>query len=85
MISDLQKTRNLTVLFAAHDINPLLDVMDRVLYLSGGNAALGTVDEVITTRSLSRLYGSEIEVIRAGGRIFVLSDRPDHHHVCGHV
>jgi zinc/manganese transport system ATP-binding protein len=72
------------VLFAAHDINPLLGVMDRVLYLSGGNAALGSVDKVITSASLSRLYGSEIEVIRAGGRIFVISDVTDHHHACDH-
>jgi zinc/manganese transport system ATP-binding protein len=84
LISRLQKARNLTVLFAAHDINPLLGAMDRVLYLSGGNAALGTVDNVITSASLSRLYGSEIEVLRAGNRIFVLSDRPDHHHACDH-
>jgi zinc/manganese transport system ATP-binding protein len=85
LIARLQKAHNLTVLFAAHDINPLLGAMDRVLYLSGGNAALGTVDEVITSSSLSRLYNSEIEVIRAGGRIFVLSDRPDSHHECDHV
>jgi zinc/manganese transport system ATP-binding protein len=82
LISQLQKTHQLTVLFAAHDINPLLGVMDRVLYLSGGNAALGSVDRVITSASLSRLYGSEIEVLRAGGRIFVLSDSTDHHHTC---
>jgi zinc/manganese transport system ATP-binding protein len=85
LISRLQKAHDLTVLFAAHDVNPLLGVMDRVLYLSGGNAALGTVNQVITSTSLSRLYGSEIEVIRAGGRIFVLSDRPDEHHACNHA
>lgn len=84
LISDVQSARHLTVLFAAHDVNPLLGVMDRVLYLSGGNAALGSVDQVITSASLSRLYGSDIEVIRAGGRIFVLSDQADHHHACGH-
>jgi zinc/manganese transport system ATP-binding protein len=85
LISRLQKSRGLTVLFAAHDINPLLGAMDRVLYLSGGNAALGTVDSVITSASLSRLYGAEIEVVRAGGRIFVLSDTADHHHACDHA
>jgi zinc/manganese transport system ATP-binding protein len=85
LISRLQKAQNLTVLFAAHDVNPLLGVMDRVLYLSGAKAALGTVDEVITSASLSRLYGSEIEVVRAGGRIFVLSDQADHHHACDHA
>ncbi len=85
LIARLRRTRNLTVLFAAHDINPLLASMDRVLYLSGGHAALGTVDEVITSEGLSKLYGSEIEVLRAGGRIFVLSDRPDAHNMCDHA
>ncbi|HQT46992.1 MAG TPA: ATP-binding cassette domain-containing protein [Acidocella sp.] len=85
LIARLQKERNLTVLFAAHDVNPLLGVMDRVLYLSGGNAALGAVDKVITSASLSRLYGAEIEVLRTGGRIFVLSDRPDDHSACNHA
>ncbi|HQT39897.1 MAG TPA: ATP-binding cassette domain-containing protein [Acidocella sp.] len=84
LIHHLQQANGLTVLFAAHDINPLLGVMDRVLYLSGGNAALGTVEDIITTQTLSKLYNADIEVLRAGGRIFVLSDRPDHHHACGH-
>ncbi|HEY2592252.1 MAG TPA: hypothetical protein VGI35_11735, partial [Steroidobacteraceae bacterium] len=76
----------ITVLFSAHDLNPLLDVVDRVLYLGKGHAALGTVDEVITGPSLSRLYGAEIEVLRLNGRIFVMSggheiDRDEHRHV----
>ncbi len=85
LIHRLAETRGLTVLFAAHDINPLLGVMDRVLYLSGGNAAIGAVDEVVTAAALSKLYGADIEVIRAAGRIFVVSDTADHHHECGHA
>ena len=60
-----------TVLFSAHELNPLLGVADRVLYLGNGKAALGSVDEVITAPVLSRLYGAPMEVIRAGGRVFV--------------
>jgi zinc/manganese transport system ATP-binding protein len=48
-----------------------------VLYLGRGQAALGTVDEVITSAVLSRLYGSEIEVVRLKGRIFVMSGDQD--------
>ena len=47
--------------------------MDRVLYVGGGRAMLGTVDDVITGPVLSRLYGSPIEVLRVGRRIFVMS------------
>jgi zinc/manganese transport system ATP-binding protein len=85
LIRRLQESFGLTVLFAAHDVNPLLGVMDRVLYLSGGSAAIGTVDSVVTTATLSKLYGAPIEVVRAAGRIFVVSDQTDHHHACAHA
>ena len=67
----------IAVLFSAHELNPLLGALDRVLYLGGGQASLGTVDEVITTPVLSRLYGAPIEVVRVGGRIFVMSGAQD--------
>jgi zinc/manganese transport system ATP-binding protein len=63
----------MTVLFTAHELNPLLGAMDRVLYLGRGQAAIGTVDEVMTGPTLSRLYGTPIEVLRVGGRIVVVS------------
>ena len=69
----LQAELGLTVLFSAHDLNPLLGALDRVLYLGHGQAALGTVDEVVTGPVLSRLYGSRIDVVRLGGRIFVMA------------
>src|SRR6185312_12138574 len=69
----LQKELGIAVLFSAHEINPLLGALDRVLYLGSGKAALGTVAEVITGPVLSRLYGSDIDVLRVNGRIFVMS------------
>jgi zinc/manganese transport system ATP-binding protein len=79
----LQVELGITVLFSAHELNPLLGSLDRVLYLGGGQAALGTVDEVITGPVLSRLYGSEMEVVRLNDRIFVMSgsaEGPNCHH-----
>lgn len=73
LAKSLQIEFGITVLFSAHELNPLLGVINRVLYLGSGHAALGTVDEVITGPTLSRLYGSEIEVLRHEGRIFVMS------------
>ncbi|MGH7045595.1 MAG: metal ABC transporter ATP-binding protein [Stellaceae bacterium] len=73
LVRRLQKTLGLTVLFTAHDVNPLLGAMDRVLYLGHGRAALGTVDEVITGKVLSRLYGTPIEVLRVNRRILVVA------------
>jgi zinc/manganese transport system ATP-binding protein len=71
LIKEIQKARGITVLFTAHDLNPLLPVMDRVLYLGNGRAVLGTVDEVIRDDILSALYRTPIEVLRLGGRILV--------------
>jgi zinc/manganese transport system ATP-binding protein len=73
----LQRELGIAVLFSAHEINPLLDALDRVLYLGSGHAALGAVDEVITGPVLSRLYGSQIDVVRVNGRIFVMSGGHD--------
>jgi zinc/manganese transport system ATP-binding protein len=80
LVGSLRRELGVTVLFSAHDLNPLLGAIDRVLYLGSGQAALGTVDEVITGPVLSRLYGSEIDVVRLQGRIFVMSGG---HHVEG--
>ena len=85
----LQLELGLTILFSAHELNPLLGAIDRVLYLGRGHAALGAVDAVITPPVLSRLYGSEIDVVRAGGRIFVMAGQTEAeggaHSSCGHA
>ena len=67
------RERGITVLFSAHELNQLLGFLDRVLYLGRGQAALGSVEEVVTGPVLSRLYGTEIDVVRADGHIFVMS------------
>ena len=74
------RERNVTVMFSAHELNQLLGALDRVLYLGNGNAVLGTVDEVVTATVLSRLYGTEIKVLRADGHIFVMSRGRDVEH-----
>lgn len=81
----LQRELGITVLFSAHELNPLLNAIDQVLYLGRGQAALGTIDDVITGPVLSRLYGSDIDVVRVKGRIFVMSgghnvERDEHQH-----
>jgi zinc/manganese transport system ATP-binding protein len=68
------------VVFVTHDVNPVLPVVDRVLYLAGGAWAMGTVDEVMASDTLSRLYGAEIDVLRVRGRIVVVGVPDEHHH-----
>jgi zinc/manganese transport system ATP-binding protein len=89
LVRRFARERNITVLFSAHELNQLIGALDRVLYLGNGHAALGTVAEVATAPVLSQLYGTDIEVVRAGGHIFVLSrgrdvERADHGHDGGH-
>ena len=71
----LRDELGLAILFSAHDLNPLLGAIDRVLYVASGRATLGTVDEVVTGPSLTALYGTPIDVVRAQGRVFVLPAR----------
>jgi zinc/manganese transport system ATP-binding protein len=73
LVKRIQQDVGITVLFTAHELNPLLDALDRVLYLGHGNAALGTVEEVINSEVLSRLYGAPIDVLHMGERLLVVS------------
>lgn len=73
------------VLFVTHDINPVLRHVDRILYLAGGRFTLGTPEEVMDSRVLSELYGTEVYVLRAGDRVVVVGapdvgDSHHHHH-----
>ncbi len=77
LVARIRHELGMAVIFSAHELNPLLGAMDRVLYLGGGAAALGTVAEVITGPVLSLLYGAPIDVMRAGGRVFVMSGEHD--------
>jgi zinc/manganese transport system ATP-binding protein len=95
LVRRLARERNITVLFSAHEVNQLIGVLDRVLYLGNGRAALGTIDEVVTAPVLSQLYGADINVVRTDGQIFVLSrgrsmehsdhGHDGHHHERGHA
>jgi zinc/manganese transport system ATP-binding protein len=77
------------ILFSAHELNPLVNAIDRVLYLGAGAAVIGPVDEVVTGPVLSRLYGAEIEVVRVRDRYFVIAgdvdvERDAHRHDDAH-
>jgi zinc/manganese transport system ATP-binding protein len=73
LVSELARANGLTVLLIAHDINPLLPIVDRVLYVAHGGVAIGKPAEVITTEQLSRLYDAPIEVLHdSHGHMFVV-------------
>jgi zinc/manganese transport system ATP-binding protein len=62
------------ILLSAHEMNALLPVMDRIVYLTGGRAASGTTDEVIRSEVLSELYGHHVDVLQLHGRVLVVAE-----------
>ena len=63
-----------TVLFVTHDVNPVLQLVDRVLFVVNGRWAAGTPDEVLTPERMSELYGSHVDVLRVHDRILVVGE-----------
>lgn len=82
LLAELCASQGVAVLLVAHDVNPLLAYLDRVVYLAGGRAVAGAAREVITARQLSVLYGSPIEVLRTRDGRLVVVGQPEapHHH-----
>ncbi len=55
--------RNVTTLLVAHDINPLIQCLDKVIYIANGRVATGSPATVLTSESLTALYGVPVEVL----------------------
>jgi zinc/manganese transport system ATP-binding protein len=72
LLVKLAKGRGVTIMLVAHDVNPLLPVIDRVLFMANGQSAIGTPDKILTKQTLSRLYNTPIEVVKALDRVFVV-------------
>jgi zinc/manganese transport system ATP-binding protein len=85
LVDQRRRDHDTAVIFVTHEINPVLPYADRVLYLAGGRFRIGTVDEVLTSATLSDLYGTPIQVVRTGGRIVVagVPDSPEETHHLG--
>ena len=73
LLARIAAEQQIAVLLSAHEMNPLLPVMDRVVYLAGGRAASGPAAEVVTTEVLSRLYGHHVDVLHVHGRVLVVA------------
>jgi zinc/manganese transport system ATP-binding protein len=83
LVQRICKEEGVTVLLVAHDVNPILPYLDRVIYFAGGGGVEGPPSEVITGPTLSRLYGVPVEVLETSdGRLVVVGtpEPPAHHH-----
>lgn len=72
LVARIAKERQIAVLLVAHDMNPLLGVMDKIIYLAQGRAAIGPVHDVVNSAVLSQLYGYDVDVLEVRGRILVV-------------
>ncbi|MDN5606440.1 ATP-binding cassette domain-containing protein [Rothia sp. HC945] len=72
LIEEYRRESGATVVFVTHEINPIIDDVDRVLYLANGRFTVGSVEDVMTTETLSRVYGAPVQVLRVDGRYVVV-------------
>jgi len=73
LIDRRRREQGTSVIFVTHEINAVLKYVDQVLYLAGGRFRLGPTAEVMTSASLTELYGSPVDVIEAHGRLVVVA------------
>jgi zinc/manganese transport system ATP-binding protein len=84
LLARITREQEIAVLISAHEINPLLGIMDSVVYLANGRAASGTADEVVRADVLSELYGHHVDVLNVHGRILVIAGAGDTDDLHGH-
>ena len=82
LIGRVCASQGVAALLVAHDVNPLLGYLQRVAYIAGGHAVAGTVTDVINAETLTALYGTPVEVLKASDGRMVVVGQPEapHHH-----
>jgi len=91
LVAEICEQEGVTVLIVAHDVNPILPYLDRVVYLGRGGAVEGEPEAVLTTETLTRLYNTPVEVLRTSDGRLVVVGHPEatsyhpglHHHAPG--
>ena len=84
LLARIAKQQQIAVLISAHEMNPLLPVMDRIVYIAGGRAASGTTEQVVRADVLSELYGHHVDVLNVHGRVLVVAGAGDDSDLKGH-
>lgn len=76
LLHRVSTSQGVAVLVSAHEMNALLPVLDRVVYVAQGRVASGPTNQVVTSEVLSGLYGHHVDVVRVHGRVLVVTDSP---------
>lgn len=73
VISRINEEKGISILLISHDVNLVAKYAHRILYLTKGQYAMGTVKQVLQANVLTRLYGAPVEVLNVGSKIIVLT------------
>jgi zinc/manganese transport system ATP-binding protein len=84
LLARITSEQEIAVLISAHEINPLLPVMDRIVYLAAGRAVSGTTQEVVRADVLSELYGHHVDVLDVHGRVLIVAGAGEDADLAGH-
>jgi zinc/manganese transport system ATP-binding protein len=84
LLARIAHEQQIAVLISAHEINPLLGVMDRIVYLAAGRAVSGSTDEVVRADVLSKLYGHHVDVLNVHGRVLIVAGAGEETDLAGH-
>jgi zinc/manganese transport system ATP-binding protein len=84
LLARIAREQQIAVLISAHEINPLLRVMDRIVYLAAGRAVSGSTDEVVRADVLSKLYGHHVDVLNVHGRVLIVAGAGEATDLAGH-
>jgi zinc/manganese transport system ATP-binding protein len=72
LIDDYRREQQASVIFVTHEVNPVLQYVDRILYLANGRWVIDKPSVVLQSKTLSELYGTDIEVLKIKNRVLVL-------------
>jgi zinc/manganese transport system ATP-binding protein len=84
LLARITREQGIAVLISAHEINPLLGVMDRIVYMAAGRAASGSTEEVVRADVLSELYGHHVDVLNVHGRVLIVAGAGEDSDLTGH-
>jgi zinc/manganese transport system ATP-binding protein len=84
LLARIARAQEVAVLISAHEINPLLPVMDRIVYLAAGRAVSGSTEEVVRADVLSKLYGHHVDVLHVHGRVLIVAGAGEDADLVGH-
>jgi zinc/manganese transport system ATP-binding protein len=84
LLAKIAHEQQIAVLISTHEINPLLGVMDRIVYLASGRAVSGRTDEVVRADVLSKLYGHHVDVLNVHGRVLIVAGAGQDTDLTGH-